>query len=112
MLFGYLVILGCFVRFHNSLFVVWSGQKILDIFLRLLLIKTCNLVVIYFESGPKHLGLKTGPLCPMFYTKLKEPCSFTKVPDGSCPNILRVQKRRNPAMYVCLRLRTHSDLKS
>jgi len=28
-----------------------------------------------------HLGLKTGPLCPLFCTKLKEPCSFSKVPD-------------------------------
>ena len=27
-------ILGCFVRFHNSSFVIWSGQKILNIFLR------------------------------------------------------------------------------
>ena len=42
-------ILGCFVRFHNSLFVIRSGQKILNIFLKLLLIKTCSLVVIYFE---------------------------------------------------------------
>jgi len=23
-----------------------------------------------------HLGLKTGPLCPMLYTTLKEPCSY------------------------------------
>jgi hypothetical protein len=29
-------ILGCFVRFHNSLFVIWSGQKILSILLRYL----------------------------------------------------------------------------
>jgi len=43
-------------------------------------------------SGPLHLGLKTGPLSHMFYTKLKEPCSFTKVPEGPYPNILRVQK--------------------
>ena len=42
-------ILGCSMHFHNSLFVTWSGQKILNIFLRLLLIKTCHLVVIYFE---------------------------------------------------------------
>ena len=47
-------IVGCFVRFHNSLFVMWSGQKILNIFLRLLLIKTCNLVVIYFEFSRSH----------------------------------------------------------
>jgi len=32
--------------------------------------------------GPTHLGLKTGPLCPMFYTKLKEPYSFSEVPHG------------------------------
>ena len=44
---------GCFVRFHNSLFVMWSSQKILNIFLRLLLIKTCNLV-IYFEFSRSH----------------------------------------------------------
>jgi hypothetical protein len=40
---------GCFVRFHNSLFVIWSGQNILKIFLKLMLMKTCSLVVIYFE---------------------------------------------------------------
>jgi len=32
--------------------------------------------------GPMHLGLKTGPMCPIFCTKLKEPCSASKVPDG------------------------------
>jgi hypothetical protein len=45
--------------------------------------------------GPLHLGLKTGPLCPMFYNKLMEPCFFSKVPNGLCtlfPNILWVQK--------------------
>jgi len=42
-------ILGCLVRFHSSLFVIWSGQKILSTFLKLLLIKTCSLVVIYYE---------------------------------------------------------------
>jgi len=31
--------------------------------------------------GLMHLGLKTGPLCPVFCTKLKEPCSFNKVTD-------------------------------
>ena len=31
--------------------------------------------------GPMPLYFKTGPLCPMFFTKLKEPCSFSKVPD-------------------------------
>jgi hypothetical protein len=30
--------------------------------------------------GPMHLSLRTGPLCPMFSTKLEEPCSFIKVP--------------------------------
>jgi len=45
--------------------------------------------------GPMHLGLTTDPLCPMFCTKLKQPCSFSKVPDGPStefPNILWVQK--------------------
>ena len=42
-------ILGCFVRFHNSIFDIWSGQKILNIFLRHLLIKTCSWAVIRFE---------------------------------------------------------------
>jgi hypothetical protein len=41
-------ILGCFMHFHNSLFVIWSGQKFLTIFLRRLLIKTCSLAVILF----------------------------------------------------------------
>ena len=27
-------------------------------------------------SGPMHLGLKTGPLYPMFCTKLEKPCSL------------------------------------
>jgi hypothetical protein len=44
---------------------------------------------------PLHLSLKIGPLCPIFYTKLQEPCSFSRVPDGPYtwfPDILRVQK--------------------
>jgi len=31
-------VLGYFVRFHSSSFLIWSGQKILNIFLRHLLI--------------------------------------------------------------------------
>ena len=31
--------------------------------------------------GPMHLGFKTGPSCPIIYTKLNDPCSFTTVPD-------------------------------
>jgi hypothetical protein len=31
---------------------------------------------------PMHLGLRTGPLCPIICTKLEEPCSFSEVPDG------------------------------
>ena len=42
-------ILDCFVSFHSSLLVIWSGQKILNIFLRHLLINTCSLAVIHFE---------------------------------------------------------------
>jgi len=41
-------VLGCLVGFHSSLFVIWSGQKILNISLRHLLIKTCSLAVILF----------------------------------------------------------------
>ena len=41
-------ILGCFVRFHNSSFVIWSGQKIFSILLRHLLVNTCSLAVIRF----------------------------------------------------------------
>ena len=26
--------------------------------------------------GPMHIGLRTGTLCPMFCTKLEEPCSI------------------------------------
>jgi hypothetical protein len=44
----YKSILGCFVRFHSSLFVIWSSQKILNIFLMHLLIKS-SLAVILFE---------------------------------------------------------------
>ena len=54
--------------------------------------------------APLHLGLKTGALYPMFCTKLEEPCSFNKVPDGPyalIPNILTVQKR-NSDMYTCM----------
>jgi len=35
-----------------------------------------NGVWVQALPGPMHLGLKTGPLCPMFCTKLEEPCSF------------------------------------
>jgi hypothetical protein len=42
-------ILGCFMRFHSSLFVIWSSHKVLNIFLRHLLTKTCSLAVIFFE---------------------------------------------------------------
>jgi hypothetical protein len=36
------------VHFHSSLFVIWSSQKILNVFLRHLLIKTCSLAVMLF----------------------------------------------------------------
>jgi len=50
--------------------------------------KTLNLILnlngiwVRVLPGPMYLGLKTGPLCPMFCNKLEKPCSFTKVPDG------------------------------
>ena len=54
-----------------------------------------NCIWVRDLPGPMHLGLRTGPLCPMFCTKLEEPCSFSKVPVGPYtyfPDILRVQK--------------------
>jgi len=42
-------ILGWFVRFHSAIFVIWSDQKILNIFLKHLLVKTCSLAVILLE---------------------------------------------------------------
>jgi hypothetical protein len=50
-----------------------------------------------------HLGLKAGAFYPMFCTKLEEPCSFSKIPDGPynlIPLILTVQKKE--PRYVCL----------
>jgi hypothetical protein len=52
--------------------------------------------------SPMHLGLKTGPLCALLWTKLQEPCSFTKAPDGpytQFPNILQGQKE---GIQVCM----------
>jgi len=48
------------------------------------------------------LGLKAGPLCPMFCTKLKEPCPFSKVPHDPYTQfsyIVRVQKKRT---LICI----------
>jgi hypothetical protein len=62
-----------------------------------------NCIWVQALLGLMHLGLKTGPLCPMFYTKLKEPSSFSDVADGLCiyfPNILWVQRKEH--RYVCL----------
>jgi len=56
--------------------------------------------------GPMHLGLRTGPLCPMFCTKLEELCSFSKVPDGLwCP---QGPKRRNPDGFVSVKTIPHT----
>ena len=50
-----------------------------------------------------HLVLKTAPMCPIFYIKLKEPYPFNNVPDGSppyvIPNYLQVQKKE--PKYKC-----------
>jgi hypothetical protein len=54
--------------FHFFLKVNAIYRQLISIWIRALL-------------GPMHVGLMTGPLCSMFCTKLKEPCSFTKVPD-------------------------------
>ena len=61
--------------------------------------------------GPMNLGLRTGPLCPIFHTKLEGPCSFSKVPDGS-PYLVswypQGPKRRNLDMYVWVKPRPHT----
>jgi len=58
-----------------------------------------------------HLGIKTGPLCPMFCIKLKGALFLlhsSRSPPYLIPNYLRVQKKRNPGingkvtMYRCL----------
>jgi len=61
-----------------------------------------NGVWIRVLPGPVHLSLKTGPLCPMFYTKLEEPCSLSKVPDGLCSCFLMSSRsKKNEPTYVC-----------
>jgi len=47
-------ILGCFMHFHSSLFIIWSSQKILNIFLRHLLTKTCSLAVTILDFSRFH----------------------------------------------------------
>ena len=42
-------VLGWFMRFHSAVFIIWSSQKILIIFLKHLLMKTCSLAVILLE---------------------------------------------------------------
>jgi hypothetical protein len=41
-----------------------------------ILIIELNGICVRALSDLMHLGLKTGPLCPMFCTKVKEPCSY------------------------------------
>jgi hypothetical protein len=47
---------GCFMRSPSSLFVIQSGLKIFNIFLRHLLIKTCSLAecILYYYIGITH----------------------------------------------------------
>ena len=50
-----------------------------------------------------HLGLRTGPLCPMFCTKSEEPCSLSKFQMAPILNFLISSgyKKKEPR-YVCL----------
>jgi len=41
-----------------------------------------NSIWVRALPGPTHLDLRTGSLWPMCCTKLVEPCSFSKVPNG------------------------------
>ena len=56
-------ILGCFVCFHSSLFVIWSGQKILNVFLKLLLIKTIPNMYVHINST--LMGRHNHLICPL-----------------------------------------------
>jgi len=50
--------------------------------------------------GPMHLGFKTGPLCPILYIKLWEPCSrWPRMPNFP---ISFGSKKKEPR-YECLR---------
>jgi hypothetical protein len=54
-----------------------------------------NVLLMYNRIDTMHLDLNEGPFCPMFCTKLKEPCSSVIVPHGPYiyfPNILCVEK--------------------
>ena len=50
-----------------------------------------------------HLGLRTGPLCPMFCTKSEEPCSLSKFQMAPILSFLISSgyKKKEPR-YVCL----------
>ena len=53
--------------------------------------------------GPTHLGLRTGPLYLMFYTKLVEPCSFSKFQMARIFNFLiSSESTKKEPRYVCL----------
>ena len=48
--------------------------------------------------GLLHLGLKTGSFCPLFCTKLEEPCSFSKY----LSFLISSGSKKNEPRYVCL----------
>jgi len=56
-----------------------------------------NSIRVLALLGQMHLGLKTGPLCLIFCTELKEPCSFSKVPDVS---YYPLGPKKEPRYYV------------
>ena len=66
-----------------------------------------NVIWLLALPGQLHVGLKTSPLCPMialllWIAMLKEPCSFTTVPDGPYTwfsNNLRV---KNEGAQICM----------
>ena len=55
-----------------------------------------------------HLRLKTGPLCPLFCTKLEESCSFSKVPDG--PPSEQILMYINTCQHVCITVFPKSEI--
>ena len=50
----------------------------------------------YFGSSPSGPDAPRAPLYPMFCTKLEEPCSFSKVPDGPHPSMTSGSKKKEP----------------
>jgi len=92
--------LWVFVRFILVVTEIKKSECIKESFILI------ELNVIWVRALPvlMHPGLKTGPSCCMFYTKLKEPCSLSKVPDGPYTESFLISSRskKKEPRCVCL----------